>query len=199
MKSMVQRAWGATCQELSAIIYGTYLRIKLRPRFKVQPGERLSPFLFHSNEYDPGKKIVRHPAFTPSRRLRKSAYWTSKLLDGQIWSIGARFVAPLRGLPIKARADLKSTVVYDDLPLKVKLTSKPHPRHVDIVGWSGERKKDRLHAVKLADESKLVIYPAAFAPSTRDVDEDAVRKRVAQTVLLMIIVSLIGSLGWIVS
>src|SRR6058998_89088 len=132
MRSMVRRAWEAACQELSAIIYGTYLRIKLRPSFKTSPGERLSPFLFHSNEYDLAKNIVRPPAFIPPKHRRKSVYWTSKLLDTQIWSIGARFVAPLRGLPIKARADLPSTVIYNCPPLNVKLTSKPHPRHANI-------------------------------------------------------------------
>jgi len=106
-------------------------------------------------------------------------------------------VAPLRGLPIKARADLPSTVIYNCPPLNVKLTSKPHPRHANIVGWSGERKEDRLFAVKLADESKLVACPSAFMSSTKDVHQDAVRIQVAGTVLLAIVVLLIGFLGWL--
>jgi hypothetical protein len=88
-------------------------------------------------------------------------------------------------------------VIYDDLPLKVKLTSKPHPRHANIVGWSGDRKKDRLNAVKLADKSKLVAYPAAFTPSGKDIYQDVVRNRVAGTVLL-VVMSSIGYLGWLI-
>jgi hypothetical protein len=121
------------------------------------PGERMSRYLTDDSEYSLRKKIVRYPAFDPPRKtLRKSVYWTSGFLDDEIWSIGARFVAPQRG-PIHGRADFNSYVLYRDHHLAIELTGKPHPRHADIVGWDTDRKKSRLQAIKLADEAVLIM------------------------------------------
>src|SRR5438477_480712 len=102
MRFMVRFVWQTACQRLSGIIYGTYIRKKLNPDFRAPPGERLSPFLFSSNDFDLKKNAVKFSAFMPPANGRKSVYWTSRLLDQQVWSIGQRFVVPYRGKPIKA-------------------------------------------------------------------------------------------------
>jgi len=189
----VRRVWVASYQRLSAIIYGNYLRTRLKPKFDAAPGERISPFLFSSNDYSVTKAKVHFSAFFPPKSLRKSAYWTSRLFDKQVWSLGVRFVEPLRpGLQIKARADIRSTLVYAANPLHVVLTSQPHPRHVNIVGWSGEKLKDRLSALKLADSSTLVMRPA-LGHFVTDIEtrQDRARRTVGQTLFSAIVLAVL--------
>lgn len=186
MKSMVLRAWQAACQESSAIIYGNYLRTKLNPRFNSAPGERLCSYLFSSNDYSRTKGIVHFTAFFPPSNLRKSVYWISRLLDHHVWSIGSRHVAPYRG-QIKARANVRSHVLYLPLNLAVRLTSKPHPRHADIVRWDADRRKRRLEAEKIADESTLSMFPGGYSVPPSDLVQDVIRLRVAGSALLVLV------------
>src|SRR6266446_5875356 len=185
MKFTVRHAWEWACHELSAIIYGTYLRRKLKPSFSKTPWERITPYLFHSNEFNSKKKIVLFPAFFPSlKKRRKSVYWTSRLADYFVWSIGERHVVPFRG-PIKGRADLPTSFVYAIPGLAIKLTSKPHPRHADILGWHTDRRMIRLQAEKLADDASLMLIPPGFSVRREDIDEDRRRLRIAGVVLLL--------------
>lgn len=122
----------------------------------------MSPYLTQGSEYNVHKKIVRFSAFMPPKSLRKSVYWTGGISEAEIWSIGDSFVAPSRG-PIYGRADFNSYSMSTNIrELAIELTRKPHPRHADIVGWDDDRRKRRLQAEKLADESVLVMKISAI-------------------------------------
>jgi hypothetical protein len=140
---------------LCAIILDIFSSTKVDASFDAAPGEQLSRYLTHHNEYSKSKRIVRFPAFLPPRTRRHSVYWTSGLPEEEIWNIGLLHVAPKRGA-IDGRADLNSLITYRE-GLAVELTKVPHPRHADIVGWSEDRKKARLQAEKLADEATLIM------------------------------------------
>ena len=187
MRSMVRYAWEAGCQELSAIIYGSYLRTKLKPTFGRPRWERVSAYLFHKNEFNKGRNIVLYPAFFPSlKHNNKSVYWTTKLMDHFIWSIAARHIVPKRG-PTKGRANLSSAFIYAAPRLSVDLNSKPHPRHANVVGWPTDRKQVRLYAEKLADNATLVLAPVVLTVSAADVTQDRLRERVSSVVLSVLL------------
>lgn len=161
MKFTVKRVWGTVCQRLFASICGSSSQNRQWVAFDVSPGERLSPYLTHRDEYNAKKNIVRFVAFMPPKSLRKSVYWTSGIGDSEIWSIGDKYVAPSRG-PIHGRADFNSYSMSTNIrALAIELTGVPHPRHADIVGWDGDRRKHRLQAEKLADEAVLIMRVAA--------------------------------------
>jgi len=196
MKNLARHAWETACHEVSAIIYGTYLRRKLNPRFSNPSWERVGPYLFQSNQFSAAKKIVRFTAFFPSpKNNSKSVYWTSKLIDHFIWSIGQRHVAPFFVSPIKGRADLRTSSIYAIPGLAIKLTSKPHPRHADIVGWKQDRRETRLQAEKLADEATFVPSPTTFIPRLVDIQQDKRRLRIAGAILIMCLTAAAVAIG----
>ena len=195
MRTMVPRVWVAACHEVSGIIYGIYLRWRLKPAFSKAPWERVTPYLFHSNQFSAKKKIVLWPAFSPSpKNQSKSVYWTSRLIGYFVWSIGQRHVAPFRG-PLKGRADLETSSIYATPGLAIKLTSKPHPRHADIVGWDKDRRAMRLQAEKLADEATFLLVPSAVEVRPRDVQEDKIRLRVAGMTLVVLVLLVSGGIA----
>ncbi|HYT48661.1 MAG TPA: hypothetical protein VEL04_09580 [Burkholderiales bacterium] len=159
MKFTVKRAWQTVCRKFFALISGNSSPTKQWIPFDVAPGERLSPYLTDRDEYSAHKKIVRFTAFIPPKSLRKSVYWTSGMVEDEIWSLGDEFVAPSRG-QIHGRADFNSYSMSTNIrALAIDLTGKPHPRHADIVGWDDDRKKRRLQAERLADDAVLVMRP----------------------------------------
>jgi hypothetical protein len=123
--------------------------------FEEIPGEDVSRFLTERSHYSPAKNCVRPTAFYPPKNGRLSAYHITTLSNDEIWRIGNEFVAPYRG-PILGRADFSSLVVYQ-AELAIDMTGVPHPRHLDIFGWAGEKARARLQALKLANESALVM------------------------------------------
>lgn len=125
--------------------------------FDSPPGEQLSRFLTDRSQYSPTKGVVRHAAFHPPKNGQLSVYWITAILDAEIWTIGDTHVAPLRG-PILGRADFNSLVAYANR-LSVRVTGIPHPRHSDVVDWDADRQKNRLQAVKLAEEAQLILKP----------------------------------------
>lgn len=125
--------------------------------FDSPPGETLSRFLTDRAQYSSAKGVVKHTAFHPPKDGRLSVYCVAATSDAEIWDIGDTHVAPQRG-PILGRADFNSLVAYANR-LSVDVTGVPHPKHADVIGWDAERQKNRLQAVKLADESQLVMKP----------------------------------------
>ena len=117
----------------------------------------MSRYLTRRDDYKASKNIVRFSAFMPSKSLRTSVYWTNSIPELEVWSIGERYVASTRGT-ILGRADFNSfSMVTEIRQLGIDLTGLPHPRHADIVGWDSDRRKQRLQAEKLADDSVLVL------------------------------------------
>jgi len=195
MKSMARRVWDVACQELSAIIYGSFLRRRLRPSFDRPNWERVTAYLFHSNQFNVKKRIVYWTAFSPSVKNRtKSVYWISRLIEHFVWSIGQRHVASFRG-DIKGRADVGTSSIYGIKGLSVVLTSKPHPRHADIVGWHADKPAWRLQAEKLADDAELVLAPSAIQVTRQDLENDDARSRVSSIVLTALFIAAVAAIA----
>ena len=118
---------------------------------------RLTRFLFHSNELRRSLGRPHFRAFLPSPSGRCSVFRTHELLEAQVWSLGEEHVAPGRGKPVVARADLPDSVLPEvDLAIE---PDEPPPRHHNLVGWTRDRAANHLRALKLAQMSALVIAP----------------------------------------
>lgn len=125
--------------------------------FDRAPGETLSRYIVERNHIRTSNQTVRHHAFIPPSHGRLSVFRTTGLAESDVWQLGNEYVAPARGKPLLARADLNSLTVYEE-DLTVVATLTPHPRHADITGWDMST-RTRLQAMKLAAASKLIMLP----------------------------------------
>ncbi len=123
----------------------------------VAPAERLTRYLDEKKKFSPLHKRVRFNAFTPPPSNRSlSVYRTDELGDGEIWQLGDEYVAPHRGKPIIARADLPASEVVSR-GLRAEPDTRPHERHANIVNWP-EPEDDWLKvATELANAAELIV------------------------------------------
>lgn len=124
--------------------------------FDRPPGEDLCRFLTSKDHYSVQKHVVKHTAFHPPRDNRLSVYWVTGIADDEVWAIGDAHVAPQRG-PILGLAAFNSLRACYECDLRVEVTGVPHPRHADVIGWSVDKQRARLQALKLADKSSLKL------------------------------------------
>ncbi len=120
--------------------------------------ERLTRYLDERSKYSAVKKRVKFNAFTPPHaNLSLSIYRTNELGDGEIWKLGDDYVAPHRGKPIIARADLSASEVFNR-GLTVEPDTRPHERHGNIVNWPPQDQGSWLKlATELANAAELIV------------------------------------------
>lgn len=114
--------------------------------------EFLSRFILKKEWYKPSDNRVRYAAFLPNpKNGETSVFRISDISDKEVWDIGDREVAKDPNRPILGRADVSaSNVVTKGLEI---LPSEPPERHANIVGWPGEKSKQKLIALELAAEA----------------------------------------------
>lgn len=134
----------------------------------VPPGEKLTRFIRYGSHFSIEADRVKPDAFLPHKRsIDVSVFRISALNDSEelskneIWEIGREHVQT-EDRPIKARADLLASNVYDS-NLEV-IPDEPPERHANIRPLPVDnsptnRKTRRALATKLANLSKLVIPP----------------------------------------
>lgn len=97
---------------------------------------------------------MKHSAFMPRGDGKTSVFRILGLSEEDIWKLGRDFVEH-PGRSIHARADVTVEVVTS-CGLIVDPDNDP-PRHANIVGWSDEKSKNQLMAMKLASRASLVV------------------------------------------
>ena len=134
----------------------------------VPPGEKLTRFIRYGSHFSIEANRVKPDAFLPHKKsvdisvFRISELTSSRELSkDEIWEIGREHVQT-EDRPIKARADLLASNVYDS-NLEV-VSDEPPERHANIRplpvdNSPANRKARRALATKLANLSKLVIPP----------------------------------------
>ncbi|MBF0537789.1 MAG: hypothetical protein HQL03_05995 [Nitrospirae bacterium] len=120
----------------------------------VKPEEKLTRFIFDSNEYRSSDKGLKHSAFMPNNKGKTSVFRISGISDEEIWDIGEREVVPKKGKAMKGRADIPA---YEVLKHNLSVDpEEPPPRHANIVSWNLNRQDQRLIAVKLAADANFI-------------------------------------------
>ena len=134
----------------------------------VPPGEKLTRFIRYGSHFSIVTNRVKPNAFLPHKKsVDISVFRISELTNSQelseneIWEIGREHIQT-EDRPIKARADLLASNVYDS-NLEV-VPDEPPERHANIRPLPVDnsptnRKARRALATKLANLSKLVILP----------------------------------------
>jgi hypothetical protein len=123
----------------------------------VSSDERISRFIFYQRHIKGGE--ISAAAFLPSRTTQDtSVYRTNRCSEKKVWLLGNLFVEGLRrdGRTIVARGDVISKAVFDQ-NLKIVSTTHPHPRHAVICNWPGDKFRQRIKAMALAQKARLHI------------------------------------------
>jgi len=114
--------------------------------------EILSRFVLKKDWYRSSDNSVKYAAFLPNpKNGETSVFRISGISDKEVWDIGNREVAKDPNRPILGRADISaSNALARGLEV---LTNEPPERHANIVGWPGEKSKQKLLALELAAEA----------------------------------------------
>lgn len=101
---------------------------------------------------------MKSHAFQPAAAdNRVSVFCVSGASDAETWALGDRYVAPGRGKPVLARAELARDVVHA-VGLRVVPDNVP-PRHANIEGWPAAKDEWKMKAIELAAVSCLQVKP----------------------------------------
>jgi hypothetical protein len=119
----------------------------------IPPGERLSRFLFQSNNVR-ADGTPRHTAFEPPPHGRLSVCVSNLLAEAVLWGICKTHIEPARGKASIGRTDLNSLHVYAE-SLTVNVDGAPFPQHANIVGWDALR--SRQQQMNLASKASAIV------------------------------------------
>ena len=121
----------------------------------VASSEDLTRYLLERGKFSRENERVKYNAFMPTITGNVSVFRTSELSDAAIWRIGTEHVESVLKKAVLARAELKAHVVADH-GLTIQ-PSEPPRRRANISGWPSEQTAVRLRAMRLAEESRLVV------------------------------------------
>lgn len=117
--------------------------------------EPIARYLLESSKYGIAEMRVRYNAFMPANDNVLSVYRIINLTHSQIVELGKNFVAVPQGREIKAYA-VVAAANFIEQDLLMMPTAEPHPRHVDVIGWS-DREANRSRAQIIAEHASLVL------------------------------------------
>ena len=119
----------------------------------------LARFILDPNRFSSTKNEVKFRAFLPNPMGELSVFVVSKWDEEKIWQVGKKYVANPLGKTLKARGDIKVSVVVEH-GLAVDKDDIP-PGHANVLGWP-DKSEQKITAMKLAKASRLVITPPKF-------------------------------------
>jgi hypothetical protein len=124
----------------------------------VEDSEQVARFIFSGSEYRISDQTVKYTAFMPAKDLAASVYRVSDCSDTDIAQIDQEYVSGKRrdGKVSKGRADILVGQVRKT-QLDVVSAPFPHPRHANIKGYSSSEAENRMKAIELAQQAKLVL------------------------------------------
>ena len=116
--------------------------------------DRLSRFLFKSNEFSAEKQIVKRSAFMPARESQTtSVFHTTGLNDADVLAIARLHIVPERKKEPYGWADIQVQSVLN-AGLEAHYDNQP-PRHVDLRQWPKEKDAQMSVAQMLAAAASL--------------------------------------------
>jgi len=124
----------------------------------VSDSETVARFIFSSSDYRVSNLTVKYSAFMPARDLAASVYRIDGCNEVDIAQIDRDHISGKRkdGKISKGRADILVEHVRKS-KLNVVSEPSPHPRHANIEGYSSNESENRMKAIELAQQSKLVL------------------------------------------
>jgi len=147
--------------------FGRFLGLDSLP-VNVAAADRITRFLFHSNQFNENAGRVKPNGLLPhvnprTQRLETSIHRIDGLSPALIWVLGYLYVEkPGRRIKARATGEVSSITAQN---LHYEVNGRPYPRHVDILGWPADSK--HLHmmtATEIANRMTLEMR-AASPPS----------------------------------
>jgi hypothetical protein len=121
----------------------------------VSSNESIARFMMESSKYRIGEMRVYYSAFLPARDNILSVFRIDNLVHEQIIDIGQEFVAAPQAKEIKAYGVVQAAQIFDQ-GLEMLPTAEPHPRHVDVSGWT-DKETNRSRAQIISEYATLVL------------------------------------------
>jgi hypothetical protein len=121
----------------------------------VEGNEPIARYLLEDRKFSITQMRVKHNAFMPANDNILSVYRIENLVHAEIMKIGKKYVAEPQAREVLAYAQV-AAAVFTEQGLLMAPTAEPHPRHVDVTGWS-EREANRSRAQMIAEHSTLVL------------------------------------------
>jgi hypothetical protein len=124
----------------------------------VDRDELTTHFIFAHDQFDSKKCVVKSGAFLPPKDKRLSIYRILKCSERKIWWFGNWYVTRKRAdkKPVLARGDLQA-LSFINANLHITPDGRPHPRHANVEGWPAEKPLQKMIAVNLANNARLVV------------------------------------------
>ncbi|MCU7904395.1 MAG: hypothetical protein KZQ76_00835 [Candidatus Thiodiazotropha sp. (ex Epidulcina cf. delphinae)] len=121
--------------------------------------EQIARYILSKRYFSVSNHTVKYGAYLPAPNGEASVYRISNLSEKEIWDIGQEYVAGPSKRTLRARGDTAAAVITAS-GLEIVLETAPHPLHANIVNWPSEKDKQKMLAVEIANEAKLVMQPA---------------------------------------
>ena len=121
----------------------------------VSEDEQLARFALEKSKFRPSNNTAKHSLFMPANDNVLSVFRAHELSEEQVFSLGEEFVGAPQGKGILAYASLRASEFRAET-LSLVPTIDPHPRHVDVEGWS-DHASNLNKAQILAAKSLLIL------------------------------------------
>lgn len=121
----------------------------------VQSTELIARYLLESSKFSISGMRVKHNAFMPANDNILSVFRIAELTHQQIIEIGEIHVAAPQNRGVIAYAEVIASTFTDQGLLTIP-TTEPHPRHVDIAGWT-DKEANRSRAQIIAEHARLTL------------------------------------------
>ena len=151
-------------------IYYRFLILVIPPENPL-PEDPLTRYLKNpSKDFDPKTREVSASAFLPNQNVAVltksvSVFNISGMNENSVWNMGRLWTVinpwPKRSgtRPIRARADIKTSMIIDIEELDVKSVPSPHPRHVELRNWPPDESQQLSAALQIAQKSTFKPAP----------------------------------------
>ena len=117
--------------------------------------ESIARFMMESSKYRIGEMRVNYSAFMPAKDNILSVFRIDNLAHLEIVNMGQEFVATPQAREVQAYGVVQAANIFGQ-GLEMLATAEPHPRHVDVAGWT-DKEANRSRAQIIAEFATLVM------------------------------------------
>lgn len=127
----------------------------------VEEDELLARFIFSSRHIRGNSDEIKLEAFMPPPHAELSVTRHRDATEDEVWAAG-RAIAHLRQRTLHGRGDvIANAFIKQDLsiqaaPLRDHASLPDNPNHANVTGWPDDKARQRLLAIEIAVQSRLV-------------------------------------------
>lgn len=124
----------------------------------VAASEQIARYILSKRYFSVSNRAVKYGAYLPAPNGEASVYRISNISEKEIWDIGREYVAGPSKRTLYARGNTTAAVITKT-GLEIVPETTQHSLHANIVNWPSEKHEQKMLAVEIANEAKLVMSP----------------------------------------